>query len=144
MITISMPLFIEMGFKCKARKPILDKQGNKIPRKYHLNMNNYRNWHYQTSNKLKVRYKEIAEDRLMERGMDIIRNPVDLSFFMYRGDNRKIDRSNVCSIHEKFFCDALVELGFITDDEDKYITSTHYYSGGLDKANPRVDIVIKE
>jgi len=61
---------------------------------------------------------------------------------MFRGDNRRVDRANVLSIHEKFFCDALTKHGFIPDDNDKHIKSTHYYSGGIDKLNPRVEIEI--
>lgn len=143
MITISMPLFVAKGFVCKNRKPVLDKFGNKKPKKYHFNLNNYRNWHPHLSNELKKRYKDIAKHKL-EDGFDSLEDPIELTFIMYRGDKRKVDRANVLSIHEKFFCDALVELGFIQDDNDKYITSSHYYSGGVDKANPRVDIIIKE
>lgn len=144
MTTISMPLFVTMGWKCKARQPILDKLGYKIPRTFHINLNNYRNWHYQTSNNIKKRYKQIVNDKVYDAGWTIFKNPVELTFIMYRGDKHKVDRANVLSIHDKFFCDALVELGYMDDDCDKYITSSHYYSGGLDRDNPRVDIIIKE
>lgn len=71
-------------------------------------------------------------------------NPIRLTFVLRKKDKRKIDRANVLSIHEKFFCDALVELGCIPDDNDNYIESTHYYSGEIDKEYPRVDIIIEE
>jgi hypothetical protein len=145
MITVSMPLYIEMGFKCKNRKPILDKDGNKIPRKYHLNLNNYRNWHYQTSNKLKAKYKEIAAKKLEILEMDKLGTPpYILHFILWRADKRKGDRSNPLSVHEKFFCDSMVELGYITDDNDLYIDSSRYSTGGVNKENPRVDILIEE
>ena len=47
------------------------------------------------------------------------------------------------SIHEKFFCDAMTEYGCIADDNDDYIKSTKYLSGGIDKENPRVEIIIE-
>ncbi len=144
MTTISMPLGIAMGFKCKDRKPILDKNGLKVPKMYYLNLNNYRNWHYQVSNNLKRKYKEIVERKFEDIDFLSRIDPVELTFIMYRKDKRKVDRSNVLSVHEKFFCDALVELGYIKDDADKYISSSHYYSGGIEKENPRVDIIIKE
>ena len=123
-----MPLGISMGVK-KSKM-------------YYFNLNNYRNWHYQVSNELKKRYKDIASNKLEEH--DISFENVELTFIMYRKDKRKIDRANVLSVHEKFFCDSLVELGYITDDNDNHITSSHYYTGGVDKDNPRVDITIQE
>ena len=55
-----------------------------------------------------------------------------------------MDRSNVLSIHEKFLCDALTECGCIKDDNDSFLESSHYYTGNIDKENPRVDIDLKE
>ncbi|KKL95388.1 hypothetical protein LCGC14_1855120 [marine sediment metagenome] len=144
MITISMPLYVIHGFVCKKRKRVLDKHGKPKPRKYHFNLNNYRNWNPHLSNELKKMYKDITERKLNDAKFLAPLNPVELTFVMYRGDKRKVDRANVLSIHEKFFCDALVELGYMGDDNDKFITSSHYYSGGLDRENPRVDIIIKE
>jgi len=52
------------------------------------------------------------------------------------------DISNVLSIHDKFFCDALVELGKLPDDNYKYIPEVKYVFREVDKLNPRVDIYI--
>jgi hypothetical protein len=139
-----MPLYIVMGFRCKKRIAMLDKDGNKIPKKYHINLNNYRNWHPHVSNNIKKRYKDIAQQRLNASTLNFPQGFVVLDYTLYRGDKRKIDRANVLSIHEKFFCDALVELGFIPDDNDDHIESSHFYSGCIDRDNPRVDILIKE
>lgn len=117
-----MPLFIEK------------KNGKKI----YINLNNYRNWHFHTSNNIKKQYQQIAIDRLPK----IKCKKINLTFILYRGDNRKVDRSNVLSIHEKFFCDALTRIKFIPDDNDDYIESTTYKSGKISKDNPRVDIFI--
>lgn len=124
--TVSMPLYFTLGIKKRKN--------------HHLNLNNYRNWHYQVSNKLKYMYKDYVFPQLT--GMRF--SNIDLTFILWTPDKRKRDRSNVLCVHEKFFCDALVELGCIGDDNDKYINSTHYYTGGLDRENPRVDISIKE
>ncbi len=121
---ISMPLFIEMG-KIK-------------PKKFYINLNNYRNWHYQVNNNLKSRYKEILSDKV--EGMSFGR--ISLVFTLHRGDRRRVDRSNILSIHEKFFCDAIVECGCIKDDSDDFLVSTHYFTGNVDRDNPRVDILI--
>ncbi len=141
-IIISMPLYITKGFVCKKRRRVLDKNGKPKPRKYHINLNNYRNWHSQLSNSLKIMYKEIAVKKFDKLGLWQIETPIKLTFTMYRGDKRRVDRANVLSIHEKFFCDALVEESLLTDDNDEYITSSHYYTGEIDRDNPRVDIEI--
>ena len=107
-------------------------------KRYHLNLNQYRNWHFQVSNKLKVTYKEIISPQLV----DLSFKKIELKFTLYKSSKRKVDRSNVLTVHEKFFCDALVETGCIEDDNDEFLEATHYYSGGIDKENPRVEIEI--
>jgi hypothetical protein len=69
---------------------------------------------------------------------------IDISFKLVRGDKRRVDRSNILSIHEKFFCDAIVDLGIIPDDNDKHINKTLYESGEICKIKPRVEITITE
>lgn len=108
---------------------------------YIINLNNYRNWHYRTSNNIKIAYKEAVMSQF--EGLTI-NAPVSISLVYYKGSNRRSDRANVLSIHEKFFCDALVEAGCIPDDNDIYIKQTTYLSGGIDRRNPRVEIIIEE
>jgi len=124
---ISMPLYFDIGVK-------------KIKRHY-INLNNYRNWHFQVSNKLKHMYKERAGEIIKGLKFD---NPIKIKFVLWKKDKRKGDRANPLCIHEKFFCDALTEFGCIPDDEDEYIVSSHYYTGGIDREDPRVDIIIQE
>lgn len=126
-VTISMPLFLELGKRKKT--------------KYYINLNNYRNWHFQANNKLKKLYKQYAFPKISKLRYH---KKIKLEFVMWKYDNRHIDRANVLSIHEKFFCDALVETGCLRDDEDEYIEQTIYRTGGIDKTNPRVDIIITE
>ena len=123
---ISMPLYVVMG--------------KKKPRRFYFNLNNYRNWHYQVCNNLKIRYKEILTPKIN----GLVLGKTALNFILHRGDKRKVDRANILSIHEKFLCDGLVELGCIRDDDDSCIESTHYYTGNIDKENPRVDIELVE
>ncbi len=125
--TISVPLYIEMGVRKK--------------KKHYINLNNYRNLHYQVSNKLKVEYKERLFIELHNLKFE---NKIKLEFVLWKKDKRKGDRSNVLSIHEKFFCDAMVEYECIPDDNDNFIESTLYRTGGLDRENPRVDVIITE
>jgi len=123
-IVVSAPLFIEMGIKKKRR--------------YYINLNQYRNWHYQVSNNLKKKYKEIITPSLE----GLVFRKIKLELILYKASRRRIDRSNVLSIHEKFFCDAFVEANCLEDDCDDYLESSHYYTAGIDKNNPRVEIRI--
>lgn len=110
-------------------------------RLYSLNLNIYRNLHYKVLNRLKVKYKEVMEDAIKSI------NPVSrcrLVYVVYKGDKRRFDVANICAVHDKFFCDAMVELGRIPDDSCDYIPEVVYKFGGIDKANPRVDIYIEE
>lgn len=108
---------------------------------YIVNLNQYRNWHYHVMNGVKKRYQEIAAIPICKLPkFDEIR----LEFKLFKGSKRKTDRSNVLSIHEKFFCDALTKCQIIEDDSDEYIHSTTYLPTELDRVNPRVEITLYE
>jgi hypothetical protein len=61
---------------------------------------------------------------------------------VYSGTNRRFDVGNICSVHEKFFEDALVELGKLPDDSTEYIPLVMYVGCGVDKVSPRVEIEV--
>jgi hypothetical protein len=124
-----MPLFVML-----PRKTMPD-------RKMIINLNNYRNWHSRVSNQVKILYKEAATPKIEELRFIL---PIKLTFTLWKGSLRKTDRANVLSVTEKFFCDALTECGCIVDDCDEYIRSTRYVTGGIDRDNPRVDILMQE
>jgi len=126
-ITISMPLYLECGVR-------------KIKR-HHINLNNYRNLHHQVSNNLKRQYSDLACAKLYKHKNKMY-SKIKLEFTYYKPTKAKRDRANILSIHEKFFCDAMTKAGVIPDDNDDYIKSSYYCSGGLDRENPRVDIKI--
>jgi Holliday junction resolvase RusA-like endonuclease len=129
MIKISVPLFIILPRKTKA------------DRKMYLNLNNYRNWHYIVSNIVKQKFNEGLENSL--KGLKFNKK-LDITYILYKGSKRKIDRANILCIIEKFFCDALTNYDCIADDNDEYLSATHYYGGGVDTENPRVEIIIEE
>lgn len=126
-IFCSMPLTVEIGKKKKKMQT--------------LNLNYYRNMHRFTESQVKKAYHDVVYSKLKEYRFSKF-NKIQLDFVLYKGSKRKIDRSNVLSIHEKYFCDALTSLQIIEDDNDDFIESTHYYSG-YDKNDPRVEIFIK-
>ena len=127
-VTVCMPLFLHLSDRPKAKK-------------YIINLNYYKTWHYLAMNNVKKKYKEIATPLL--EGVRFNKK-VELTFTLWMGTRRRVDRANPLCIHEKFFCDVLTESGCIPDDNDDYIEATHYYTGGVDKENPRVEIRIAE
>lgn len=70
-------------------------------------------------------------------------NKVSITYTIFFGSLRKTDISNVCCVIDKYFCDALVELGKLPDDNYIYIKEVIYRYGGVDKDNPRVEITLK-
>lgn len=126
--TFYAPLYIILAKSLKGKK-------------YYLNLNNYRNWYSTVNNNLKKKYKEIVSLQLKNVKL---KTPIEIKFTYIKCQNRKVDRANVLSVHEKFFCDALVEMGCLPDDNDKFITKTTYVSAGVDKEFGRVEIEITE
>jgi len=104
-----------------------------------LNLNNYRNAHYQTLNKAKINYKLAVEDqiKLLPKYDKVL-----IRYFLYPGSRRLTDVANVCCIHDKFLCDAIVEYGKLEDDNYLFLPATSSEFGSVDKSNPRVEAVI--
>ena len=105
-----------------------------------LNLNIYRNLHYQILNKAKVEYKKLIKEQLV--GL-VFKPPVCITYTYYPPDRRKSDLGNVLPIHSKFFEDALVQLGCLEDDNYKFIDKVIYKFGSIDSSNPRVEIDIR-
>lgn len=106
-------------------------------RQFILNLNGYRNTHYRTLNACKVNYKEHMKEQILNapRFAKVI-----CVYTMYNKSRHRFDLGNVCSIHQKFFEDAFVELGRLEDDTVEFIPLVIYKKGRLDKENPRVEI----
>jgi Holliday junction resolvase RusA-like endonuclease len=126
-----------------------------LPRKkqariFILNLNVYRNTHYIVLNQAKALYKEQVEQAYEEwlsvdsdRYYTFPDEPYHFSYTVYPANNRAFDISNICSIVDKFTCDALQELGVIKNDNHKFISKVSYKIGKVDKDNPRVELEIE-
>lgn len=110
-------------------------------KKFILNLNNYRNSHYQVLNKAKAAYKAAVADQVEQfRQM----NRVSIHYTLYPKTRRLTDIGNVTAIHKKFLEDALVEMGKIEDDNYLYVVGSSESFGCVDKDNPRVEVTITE
>ncbi len=107
--------------------------------KFILNLNNYRNAHYQVINNAKVNYKQ---EMLKQIKSLPAYKKIMVDYKLFPKTKRKMDIGNVIAIHKKFFEDALVEFKRLPDDDYMHITSSSESFGEVDKNNPRVEILI--
>lgn len=106
---------------------------------FSLNLNQYRNAHYQILNKAKIRFDETVRDFL--RGIPGMK-ACSIEYVLYPARHGVCDVSNVCAVVDKFFSDTLVNAGLIPDDNYNVVVSVSYRFGGVDKACPRVEATI--
>jgi Holliday junction resolvase RusA-like endonuclease len=111
-------------------------------KKFILNLNNYRNAHYRVLSISKRLYSENLVPRL--KGFNSFTEPVSLTYTYYARSKRRLDISNPCSIIDKFACDALVKAEILEDDSFKQIKEVVYKFGGVEKDNPRCELVISK
>lgn len=110
-------------------------------RQFILNLNNYRNAYFRTLNSAKVNYKAFMKDRILDQ-IPVPLDKIAIQYKVFKGDRRRFDIGNITSIHQKFFEDAIVELGKLPDDRHENIPLTFNTFGGVSDANPRVEITI--
>tara|TARA_B110000503_G_scaffold109474_1_gene163826 strand:+ start:382 stop:615 length:234 start_codon:yes stop_codon:yes gene_type:complete len=67
---------------------------------------------------------------------------IHIRYVLFPKTRRLCDVANVCSVTDKYFSDALVELHKIADDNYLYLPKVTYEFGSVNKDNPRVDIHI--
>ena len=126
---IISPLFVTL-----PRKTVKDKR-------IALNMNTYRNLHHRISNDAKKAYSEALREQL--EGLSI-QTPVEVTYKVYKGSKRRLDKMNVVSVVSKFLLDSITEYGCWEDDNDDYVKKETILPTELDRENPRVEINIKE
>jgi len=126
---IISPLFVTL-----PRKTVKDKRIS-------LNMNTYRNLHHRISNDAKKAYSEALREQLRNLS---IQTPVEVTYKVYKGSKRRLDKMNVISVVSKFLLDSITDYGCWEDDNDDYVKTETILPTELDRENPRVEIIIKE
>lgn len=110
---------------------------------FYLNLNSYRNAHYFILNNSKILFKELMSSQINNLP-NLGEGYINIKYTLYPSSKKLSDVSNICSIVDKYFCDALVQSGKLPDDNYKYITTVIYAFGKVDKNNPRVEIEIRK
>lgn len=136
---LKLPLSITLPRKTKEDKIFM------------LNLNVYRNANFHILNQAKIAWKEILRTEILNKNdcfdkLLSICNGAVLRFVytVHKGDKKSYDVANICSIIDKFTCDALVELGVIKGDNYKIISQVEYKTGEIDKENPHCELEIRE
>lgn len=111
-----------------------------------LNLNNYRNTHWNLLNDAKQSYNQMIDDMNLNDGTEgfPFKNPVKFSYYYYPKNKQSYDRMNILSIHDKFSCDALVDQKILIDDDYRKVLTPDFFHAGVDKKNPRMEIFVKE
>lgn len=123
MWTISLPVAVAVSSK----------------KKFNLNLNWYRNAHFQVLNKAKAEFERVVGPLL--RGVPKL-DRITLEYVHFHGSGTVPDTNNVCTVADKFFADTLVSRGILQDDHPKYLTKTTFRFGGIDRKNPRIEVTI--
>lgn len=135
-------------FKLKSPTKILlntFKRGDKKNKNnwFYLNLNSYRNAHYFSLNNSKILFKELMQPQI-DNLPDLGTGYINIKYTLYPATKQLSDISNICSIVDKYFCDALVQSGKLPDDNYKYLPTVIYSFGKIDKNDPRVEIEIRK
>jgi len=109
-------------------------------KKFSLNLNYYRNAHYQELNKAKNKFTELVLDKIKHLPK---MEGCSLEYVLYPANRQRCDVSNVCSVIDKFFTDALVTCNRLEDDNYKLVPKVKYSFGAVDPENPRCDVIIR-
>tara|TARA_R110000787_G_scaffold74087_5_gene164832 strand:+ start:1330 stop:1749 length:420 start_codon:yes stop_codon:yes gene_type:complete len=89
---------------------------------YALNLNTYRNLHFNVNNNLKTKFKQYMQDQIEQ--CPEFDKPVSIRFKItkdYRKSPQIMDKSNVYSVVTKYLYDAITEAGKWEDDNDNFI-----------------------
>lgn len=123
----------------RLESPLAVKVNSK--RQFILNLNNYRNAYFRTLNTAKIAYKKFMEEQILSEIYKPLKK-IAIQYKVFKGDRRRFDIGNITSIHQKFFEDAIVELGKLPDDRHENLPMTFDTFGGISTDKPRVEITI--
>lgn len=104
-----------------------------------ISLNWYTSIHYRTRGNAKKKFAKMVREQIESH--DPIKGKIKISYTYYAKRNGT-DLDNFVGVVKKYFQDALVEYGLITDDNVTVIVANSERYGGVDKDNPRVEAVI--
>ena len=77
-------------------------------------------------------------------GLKPIQGRVCIKYTLFVSSSRRLDLRNITTVVDKFLCDALQEYKIIPDDNYNVCCKFIDEFGGIDKNNPRIEVIINE
>jgi hypothetical protein len=105
-------------------------------------MNELRNSHYHMQNNIKSWFTDYFMGIFLKEKPVPIVGPYEVAY-VYHYKNSASDLGNVCSLADKYFCDAIQLAGVVVDDNVDYCKQITFLVGTKDVENPRVEIFLK-
>ena len=106
---------------------------------FYINMNEYRNAPFHELSDVKIKFAEMVRDQIAPLPQF---DWVEFEYILFPGSAREMDTNNICSIVDKFFCDAFVKAQKLPDDNYKYLRKSIFRFGEIDRNNARVELHI--
>ena len=128
-MTVTLPIYYVQEFKTKSNKTSL------------VGMNLYRNAHHFLQNNMKKHFQTLVIEQLPPV-VEVIQQFTVTYKLYYKSP--VCDASNIVALIEKFYLDAIKEHGLIVDDNVNYHISSSWEVIAQDKANPRIEVTLKE
>ena len=108
-------------------------------KRYALNLNIYRNTHPHTLNQAKIIFKQVMQDKILYLPKYAT---VSAEYILFPKTKRLCDIDNITCVVNKFFQDAMVELGRIDSDDYNHWIKTTSSFGSVDKHEPRCEVIL--
>lgn len=132
---LDLPLYIGGDSRLKR-----DDTYTKPTKRYWLSMNNYRNWHFQSSNGVKRRFKKKIQSQIdLLPDLSALWGEVAVHYRFFPPNRAERDIGNYVAVVDKFFCDAVIESKKLADDNMKILKHSTWEMGEIDKENPRME-----
>jgi hypothetical protein len=137
-----------MGGDCmeiKLTLPIYhsNKKKSKSGKTFLLSLNWYRNSYHYEKNKVKKEYQDLIAKELEYLGPEDKMQEYKIKYVLFYR-NGLSDAMNVISVVDKFFQDALQELGIVENDTVKNCKKITVEVGGYSRSYPRVEITVEK
>lgn len=118
------------------------KRKTKKDKKVSININWFRSAHHRHYEEAKKVYSDLMREQIISFDPLPGGSKVRIKYSFYAALNNNPDLDNFVGAAKKFFQDALVNHGFIDDDNVNYIIANSEKYCGIDRRNPRIEATV--
>lgn len=116
---------------------------NKKGEKMLIGMNQIMGAKNHFKNYIKQQYQDMVVEEAKRTNQPIISGKYEAIFILHY-PHARMDKSNVCAMVDKYAIDALVEAGYLPNDNVNNYKKAVYIVGDNDKENPRCEVIITQ